>query len=450
MTADRHLVVGLGVTGRAVARALIGHGEHVVAVDDHLDQLPEELSRFGLEFHGRPDRELLFRLVEDSTVVLPAPGLPDAHPVFELARASGAEIRSEFDLASEWDDRPIVAITGTDGKTTVTTLVAAMLDRSGIPAAAVGNTDIPLVEATFDPVPEVFVVEASSFRLGHSQRFAPAVACWLNFAPDHLDVHATLEDYEHAKATIWRDQSPEQVAIGNVDDPVVARYLAAAPASKVTFGNDAEYRVEAGYLIGPRGPVIAVDDLPRHFPHDLSNALAATACCVEMGGSLDAAADVLRAFTGLAHRLEFVAEVDGISWYNDSKATVPHATVVAAASFDEVVLIAGGRNKGLDLSEMAQAPSVVAVVAMGEASDAVAAAFEGSVPLARAGSMEEAVRHAESMASSGQAVLLAPGCASFDWYGSYGERGDHFRRLVLALAENESAERDVTRTRGAP
>jgi len=434
---DRFLVVGLGVTGLAVARALLDHGAEVVATDDHLDAAPFGLDGLDVAFHPKPDAAHLDALVAEASAVVPAPGLPDAHAVFALAAIHGVQIVSEFDLAAAWDERPIVAITGTDGKTTVTTLVVAMLEASGLAAVGVGNTDIPLVEALADPLHDVFVVEASSFRLGRSRHFAPRVAAWLNFAPDHLDVHASLDDYESAKAAIWRDQTPDQVAIGNADDPVVRRHLDTAPARRVTFGSAGDYRVHDGWLVAPRGRIIEVASLPRRFPHDLANALAASACALEMGGSLDAVADVLRGFVGLPHRLEFVAEHRGVAWYDDSKATVPHASVAAASAFEQVVLIAGGRNKGLDLADLTGAGSVTAVVAIGEAADEVLEAFGDRVPSDRAPSMAEAVRLAADRARPGQTVLLSPGCASFDWYRSYGERGDDFKRCVGAYLETQ-------------
>jgi methylmalonyl-CoA epimerase len=209
--------------------------------------------------------------------------------VFAAARAAGVPIMSEFDLAAWWDDRPLLAITGTDGKTTVTTLVRDMLAASGLAAVAVGNTPVPLVAAIDDPGPDVFVVEASSFRLEHSQRFAPAVGTWLNFAPDHLDSHPDIASYRAAKAGIWRDQSADQVAVGNADDAVVAMHLAGARARRVTFAlaSDADFRLAGppapgGRLIGPvagQGEVeiARVEDLARALPHDIANGLAAAA-----------------------------------------------------------------------------------------------------------------------------------------------------------------------------
>jgi UDP-N-acetylmuramoylalanine--D-glutamate ligase len=314
-----------------------------------------------------------------------------------------------------------------------------MLEASGLAAQAVGNTPVPLVAAIDDPLVDVFVVEASSFRLDHSRRFAPAVGTWLNFAPDHLDNHPSLAAYEAAKARVWRDQTAAQVAVGNLDDPVVARHLAQAPAQRVGFGlasPEAGYRVVDDTLVCPDGtPLLAVSELPRRFPHDLLNALAAAATTLAGGGSIEGVQAVLRAFTGLPHRVALVGEAGGVRFFDDSKATTPHAALAAVAGFESIVLICGGRNKGLDLSPLAAAaPRARAVVAIGDAAADVAAVFAATgVPVHVAVSMDDAVASAASAAQPGDAVLLSPGCASFDWYGSYGERGDDFARAVREL-----------------
>jgi UDP-N-acetylmuramoylalanine--D-glutamate ligase len=432
-----HVVLGLGVTGQAVLRALVAHGEGAVAVDDRPSPGGRALAdELGVELVEAPDAMALAELVARSSAVVPSPGVPDHHPLFAAALAASVPVLSEFDLAARWDDRPLVAITGTNGKTTVTELTRAMLAAAGLHAQSVGNTEVPLVAAIEDPTVDVFVVEASSFRLLHSQRFAPAVGTWLNLAPDHLDNHASLEAYTAAKARVWSDQRPEQVAIGNADDPIVAAHLATAPARHVTFGLglDADHHVEGDRLILAGGEVLAeVAELTRAFPHDLANALAAAASALHGGGTAAGAHDALVAFRGLPHRVTLVGEAGGVRWYDDSKATAPHATRAALRGFPSAVLIAGGRNKGLDLGELLhEVDHVRAVVAIGEAGPEVAAAFDGVRPVRTATSMDAAVAEAATLARSGDVVLLSPACASFDWYGSYAERGDDFVRAVTA------------------
>ena len=436
------LVHGLGVTNRAAARAMLRRGIEVHLSDDGADAAAADRAadELGLTC-AHPDAAALEALVAASASVLPTPGLAERHHLFAAARAAGRPVISEFDLAAAWDDRPVVAITGTNGKTTVTTLVRDVLDASGVRAVDAGNTEVPLVEAIDDPSVQVFVVEASSFRLGHSQRFAPAVGTWLNFAPDHLDVHEDLASYERAKAAMGAHQASEDVAVANAEDPVVMRHLPGAGGPRVvTFGLAAgsDYTADGEVLRRPDGTVVVdAEAMPRSLPPDRANALAVAASADALGAPPAATRQVLESFRGLRHRVELVGERGDVRWYDDSKATAPHATAAAARGFDSVVLIAGGRNKGLDLGVLGAIGSVRAVVGIGESATDVVAAFPGH-PSAPAASMADALAAAARLARPGDVVLLSPGCASFDWYRSYGERGDDFvskvRELVLGAA----------------
>ncbi len=433
---SRPLVVGFGVTGAAVAEALVDHGVVPQVIDDR--PTPETTAHardLGLELSA-PDRDWV-EILNGRSLVLPSPGIPAHHPVFAAAAAQGVPVASEFDLAALWDERPLVGITGTNGKTTVTLLVTDALRRSGRRSVAVGNTELPLVSALTDPCIDSFVVEASSFRLAHSISFSPAIATWLNFAPDHLDAHPDLEAYEVAKASIWSHLGPEGIAVANEDDATVMGHVPAG-ANVVTFGlTSGDWRCEEGSLIGPDGPFVDIAALPRRQPHDLSNALATAATATAAGATPAAVAESLLAFTGLPHRLEFIAEADGVRWFNDSKATVPHATLADISGFDSVVLIAGGRNKGLDLRPLGDAvPPVRAVVATGDAASEVSEAFAAKenngvpVEVRHAADMTTAVQLAAELSNEGDTVVLAPACTSFDWYPNYGSRGDHFVELV--------------------
>ena len=433
-----YLLIGFGVTNRAVADAVRKRGHKTIVTDDAAGGAALlAANERGITIVERPDVSTYERLIGEVDVVVPSPGIGDMHLALELARRAGVPVRSEFDLAAEWDTRPLLAVTGTDGKTTVTALTTAMLQASGVRAVPAGNTEVPLVAAIDDPAVDVFVVEASSFRIDHSDRFAPKVGTWLNFSPDHLNLHRSLESYEQAKAKLWRFQKPTDVAVGSIDDPVVMRHLRGAPARHVTFGigAGAGYHVGGGRLVTESGDVIvAVEQLPRAFPHDITNSLAAAATALSGGASLDGCRDALIRFTGLPHRIALVAEDDSVRWYDDSKATTPNATLTALRSFPSVVLIAGGQNKGLDLGVLAAgADHLRAVVAIGEAADDVVAAFDGVRPVVVAGSMHDAVATARRLAHRGDAVLLSPACASFDWYRSYGERGDDFTFEVRSL-----------------
>lgn len=431
------LLVGMGVTNRAVAGALIRRGHSVVAVDDRPDDvLRSAASDLGVALVESPDRDDLSTLVAGADFVVPAPGLPESHLLFGLADAADCPVVSELDLAAVWDSRPIAAITGTNGKTTVVELCVDALRRSGIEAIAAGNTDVPLVAAIDDPRWDAFVVEASSFRLARVQLFAPLVATWLNFAPDHLDVHRDLASYEAAKARVFGCLQPDGVAVANALDPVVMSHIP-RDRTVVTFGGPAaDWRLEGEKLIGPDGPFATTDRLWRALPHDIEDVLAAAATIAPLGGTTAAMAAAAEAFTGLPHRVSPVGEIEGSVYFDDSKSTTPHATVAALRGFPSVVLIAGGRNKGIDLGELSEgADRVHAVVAIGDAADEIAAVFDATHPVVRADSMVDAVAAARVLAIGGRPVLLSPACASFDWYRSYGERGEDFVRVVTELSE---------------
>ncbi|MBV8387543.1 MAG: UDP-N-acetylmuramoyl-L-alanine--D-glutamate ligase [Acidimicrobiia bacterium] len=439
MVADSALVVGLGISGAAVARALRQRGYDVVAVDDHPSDAVRarraELEQLGVEVVTKPDASALAALVHGADLVVPSPGVPPRHPVFAVARDRGVSLVGDVELASRWANRPLVAVTGTNGKTTVTGLVTDMLVASGITAVAAGNIGVPLAEAADGPA-ELLVVEVSSFQLELTERFRPAVAVWLNLVSDHLDWHRDMEDYARAKARIWANQQDDDTAVVNADDATVQRWAATAPSRVVRFGlRDADYRVDGDVLRTPDGTeIVDVGSLHRSLPHDLENALAASAAALAAGASLDGVRAALREWRGSPHRVALVGDAGGVQWYDDSKATNPHAALAALRGFDSVVLVAGGRNKGLDLSALAQAADRVrAVVAIGDAAPEVQQAFADVRPVTVAASMDDAVRAAAAYAEPGDAVLLSPGCASFDWYGSYAERGDDFARAVGEL-----------------
>ena len=380
--------------------------------------------------------------------------MPETHDVIRAAMAAGVPMVTELDLAYEWEadrpggPRPMLAVTGTDGKTTTTLLVAAMLRAAGRRAVEVGNTDVPLV-AALDTDAEVFVVECSSFRLNWLRSFRPDASVWLNLAPDHQNWHTSLDAYEASKARMWTHLRPGDVAIGNARDPIVMRNLAKVRARRQTFGGaGADYRLERDRLVGPTGTIATTAVMTRTLPHDIDNALAAAAVVLESGlaGPEDVRA-ALATFEHPPHRIELAGEADGVRWYNDSKATTPHAALTAIRGFDGIVLLAGGRNKGLDLASLAsEHDRIVGVVALGEAADEVAAAFVPWCPVRVAANMAQAVELAGEMAEPGDVVLLSPACASFDWYpdGGYPARGDDFKALVrrrLAAADEPTHER---------
>lgn len=417
----RAVVVGAGMTGKAVRAHLETQGFVVDVIDDSAAQLsPEQVDD----------------IVRGAELLYPSAGVPPHHPAWSAAATFDVPVVGELDLAQRASDTPIVAITASNGKTTITTLVAEMLKNSGKAAVAAGNIGYPVIEAVTTDA-ELIVAEVSSFQLHAAKEFRARVALWANASPNHLDWHGTYDDYLAAKGRVYRNQGRDDHAISNRDDPVVMKAAEESGAPLTTFGlnGPADFGVAGGRLVHRRGetphPIVALDDLPRSLPHDISNALAALATAWRAGADLTAAAQVLRDFRGLPHRVELVGEAGGVRWYNDSKATTPEAVVAAVGGFDSVVLIAGGRNKGVDLGGLATAASRVrAVVAIGEAAEEVEAAFSPGTAVARAYSMQDAVTRAACLAREGDVVLLSPGCASYDWYGSYVERGEDFRRLV--------------------
>lgn len=438
------LVYGIALAGEALACQLVERGWHVIVADDQPTDAKRSLAAsFATELVEHPDPAEIDRLVSQADIVCPAPGVPETHPLVAAAAAAGVPIRTEIDLAYEWEQqrpqgpRPIIAITGTDGKTTATLLATHMLTAAGHRAAAVGNTEVPFVAALGDDV-DVFAVECSSFRLNWLTSFRAEAAAWLNFAPDHQNWHTSLAAYEAAKARIWEHRRERDVAIGFAEDPVVMSRLGAAGGVTRTFAAaDADYHLADGQLVGPSGRIASVDSMTRALPHDITNALAAAAMVLETGlADVAAVADALSTFRHPPHRIEPVGEFKGVRWFNDSKATSPHAALTAIRAFDRVVLLAGGLNKGLDLASLAtEHAHVKAVIGLGVSAAEVTGAFAGFCPTTIATSMPEAVAMADELAVDGDVVLLSPACASFDWYpdGGYPARGDDFRRLVVAL-----------------
>src|SRR5206468_1500110 len=304
--AERALVIGLGVAGASAARRLAQRGWEVTVVEDR----PSDASRSraqGLPVTVVEAPEDVATYVDATDVVVPSPGVPIGHVAIQRALLTGRTVWTEFELASRWSSVPMVAITGTDGKTTVTTLVESMLRASGLRTVAAGNTDVPLVDAIEDDL-DVIVVEASSFRLEFTETFRPVVAVWLNLAEDHLDWHPSMEAYAAAKARIWAAQRPDDVAVANAEDPIVMAHAASAPSKVVTFGlRTGDWRVDDGVLRMPDGrALLPVAELWRSLPHDCTNALASSAAALAAGASEDGVRAALRSFRGPPHRLVLV------------------------------------------------------------------------------------------------------------------------------------------------
>jgi UDP-N-acetylmuramoylalanine--D-glutamate ligase len=451
----RVAVFGLGIAGRETARALTNRGYGVRLGDDVVtDDMSTFADDIDAPLYSLSDPGSLEQLLRYVDTVIPAPGVPPHHRVIEVAKKLRIDIRTEIDVAYEWEQqrpggpRPMLGVTGTDGKTTTTMLTASLLRGGGLRAAEVGNTDVPLI-AALDDDHDVFVVECSSFRLQYVSQFRCVASTWLNFAPDHLDWHPNMEHYAQAKARLWSHVQAGDVAIVPADNALIRGYAHASGAKVVTFGlSAADYGVVDGKLTSPHGDLAAVDALWRSMPHDITNALAASALVLESGlMSPETIGASLSKFEPAHHRIELVGEFEGSRWFDDSKATSPHASLTAIRAFERIVLIAGGRNKGLDLTEMATEPHrMVGVVAIGDDADDIRGAFSDVCPVSVASSMKEAVAMARQFVSPGVDVLLSPGCTSFDWYNNYGERGDDFQLKVREHFVESSSLRSTSET----
>ncbi len=425
----RAVVIGYGITGRAVVEFLEGKGAVVSVYDDaKRGSSPSSLgmaSSFEAQFRS---------VLESADLVVVSPGVPRSHPVFQFAQSP----ISELELAYRHSTTPMVAVTGTNGKTTVTTLITEMLARAGLRARAVGNIGTPIVSMLGEKL-DYFVVEASSFQLATTESFRPKIAVWTNFTPDHLDWHKGIDDYLASKAKIFENQQEGDTAVVNGGDPIVSGIELRPGVRRLSFGLgsfDFGLDPQRSALTKNGEPFLLLSEMVRTLPHDLENALASAAAAYSVGASLVDIAAVLKEFRGLPHRVEFLGMLDGVSFYNDSKATTPASVIAGVRGFDSVVLIAGGKNKGLDLSPLVTlAPKLKAVVAIGQSSDELAALFaEGSsVPVVKASSMSEAVKSAIQLAAKGDVVLLSPGCTSYDWYSSYEQRGDDFRAVLETI-----------------
>lgn len=438
-------VFGLAVAGRAVATSLRARGIDVVVGDDKLSDEHRSFAKsIGARVVDITSGGELQRVMSSVGVLSPAPGVPESHGVIRSARENGISIQSEIEIAYRAEllrndgPRPMVAITGTDGKTTTTLMANAMLRAAGLRSEAVGNTEVPLIESLATEA-QAFAIECSSFRLEHTEQFRAQASTWLNIAPDHLDWHGSYQKYFDAKAKMWARGMSTDVAVAPVDDVNILAVARASAARVVTFGAaDGDYCVVGNELCGPSGSIMDISRMKRSLPHDVTNALAAAAVCMESGlATAQHVANALERFENAPHRIQFVAEIHGVRWFNDSKATSPHAASVALRAFDSIVLIAGGKNKDLDLSNMACEPHRMrAVVAIGMAADEIAQAFSGVCTVVKAENMIAAVSQAHELSRSGDVVVLSPGCTSYDWYSNYGERGDDFMKCVRELSGN--------------
>ena len=440
---ERAVVIGYGISGRAAAAALLDHGAEVLVSEaKSLAELisegegtdPSDAGGVEVRTGGHRPEDL-----DGATLVVVSPGVPEAAPVIEWARDRRLPVWSELEVGARLCRVPYVAVTGTNGKTTTVELLASMMRAGGMDAAACGNVGFPFSAAVGGDF-DALAVEASSFQLRFSERLHPRVSVLLNLAPDHLDWHPSFEAYAEAKAHVYACQGPGDVHVGNRDDAEAAKRSREAPCEVHWFGSGRPAGAGAGVVDGRVVARTGAGDVDMGLPADgdspalLLDAAAATAAGIAFGLPASAVRSTLAEFSRLPHRGGLVAEVGSVKFLDDSKATNPHAVLAALEGLSDVVLIAGGLAKGVDLSPLAAgASSISSVVAIGEAAPGVVAAFQGLRPVRRAGSIEEAVRVAFAQAVPRGTVLLAPACASQDMFRDYRERGDRFAAAARML-----------------
>ena len=437
----RATVVGLARSGIAAARALRDLGAVVTVTDKKpVEQLTEQLKALGSGFvkvaaGGHPERVF----IETDLIVL-SPGVPKIPPILE-ARRHGVKVIGELELAWLLSDSPFVGITGTNGKSTVTTLVGLMLEKSRKKVLVAGNIGNALTE---EPRllrgQDWIVAEISSFQLEDIETFRPAVAAILNITQDHLDRYHDITDYGEVKANIFRNQIGHDVLVLNDDDPLVRPMAARAASRVIPFSRlrdlDHGACVKDGYIVFKKERICRVDDMKIQGVHNLENALAAAALSLSAGADRRAVETVLKEFPGLEHRLEFVREKKGVTYINDSKGTNVGAVVKSVEGFTKpVILIAGGLDKGSDFSPLYDLirRKVKLLVLIGKAADKMAKALGTSTETVFPRTLEDGVRLAAAKAVSGDAVLLSPACASFDMFKDFEDRGRQFKKAVKAL-----------------
>ena len=443
MDLPRHvLVLGFRRTGQAVAAALAARGVHVRAADARpTAALGVTGAPAGVELRFGEDGPQLLAGVE---LVVPSPGVPRDAPVLAAAERRGIPVWSEIELAFRLLACPLVAITGTNGKSTTTSLVGLALERAGRRTFIGGNLGTPLISA-LDQAPEIAVAEVSSFQLEWVERLRPRVGCLLNLTPDHLDRHASFAEYREAKARLFAAQEAEDFAVVNRDDAEAWRAVAGVRARMVSFGTGA---VACGAFAGEGFVALRLPAATEERyglgctrlagRHNVENILAAVTVARLAGAPPAAVQAAIDEIEPLPHRLARVAERGGVAWYDDSKATNVGAAAKSLDSFaGPVVLLAGGVDKGggYDALAASAAGKVRLALVFGEAADRVGAALAAvAVSVERVRTLEQAVARAAAVAGAGDTVLLAPACASFDMFADYAARGRAFRAAVEALA----------------
>ena len=437
-------VLGLGISGEAAAELLLRRGAVVTVLDDMT----------GDDLNDRSDRLRLIgaTVILGSNAGLPAgaellvasPGIPLSHRLVRSAREEHITVIGELELAYRFLNRPLIAITGTNGKTTTVSLLKEIFLAAGIPCVTGGNIGYPLSRIVLSgSEDDLVVVEASSFQLERTMLFRPTIAVLLNMTVDHLDRYSGMEDYRSAKLRIFQNQGDGDLAVLPLSLLGLIESVIPPGVKKVPWGN-----IEEGVSIvdgilgvcrsGEREVICRLDQIALRGVHNLENVMAAVTVAINRGIGMGAIKSALADFQGVPHRLEYVASVGSVEYYNDSKATNPGSVVAALSSFARpVIWLAGGSDKGLDLSALKESlpGSVKLAVLMGDSRERLRKLVEGIIPFRIVPDLDEAVAVASRAAESGDIVLLSPGYASFDMFRNYQERGEVFKSLVRELID---------------
>lgn len=448
--ADKHIIiVGLGKTGQALARFLLRRGAKVTVSDsapeEQLGKAPEQLRRAGarLELGGHGSAGF-----KSADFIVLSPGVPHNIEVLETARRAGVPVIGEIELAARFITTPVVAVTGTNGKSTVTRLTGLMLEKSGLSVFVGGNLGTPLITyADGIQAADVVVAEISSFQLDTAETFHPVVAVLLNITADHLDRYPDLRGYGMSKAKLFSRQTEEDIAVLNAADSHVMELTENIRSRKCLFNSDGPADCGAWFeedginlrAPGSGGMRIECSEISLPGRHNHENIAAAALAAFAAGGSAEGVAAAFRSFRPDPHRMQWVACVNGAHYYDDSKATnVDAAARAVEAVRQPVVLILGGRDKGGDYGGLAEPVRryVKGLVLLGEAADAIERELGDIVETRRAASMDDAVAHASQLADAGGTVLFSPACASFDMYENYARRGADFQRAVHSLGSD--------------
>src|SRR5215467_11804392 len=439
------LVIGLARTGVATTLFCLKQGAVVTATDTRPEsELADAVAKLratpiALHLGGYTEK-----ILDDQELIIPSPGVPADADILKIARSKNIPVWSEIELADRFLSGRLIGITGSNGKTTTTSLVDHILKNSGFNTLLAGNIGTPLidvVEKTTDQT--ITVAELSSFQLELIETFRPNISVFLNLTPDHLDRHGSMEAYGAAKARIFEKQTASDFAVLNADDPASTPY---APSTPKVFWFSRKQRVAQGTFLtgeeilfrhhGEEEMILKQPEIPLPGAHNLENVLAAVAAARLSGARPHEVQKAVRSFKGVEHRLEFVAELNGVHYYNDSKATNVDATLKALEAFPgRILIILGGKDKGSDYTVL-QAPlreKAILALLIGAAADKIEKQIAGSVALEQAGTLERAVETAAHAARAGDVVLLAPACASFDQFQNYEHRGRVFKDLVHQL-----------------